>query len=109
MPETLPPTVPLKSSMPRATPYSVMEVPRMGMSAVAAWAACRAAVPLAMMRSTPAETKPLQMVAQVAESFWAFCTSNVTASPSWSVSASWKPWVAASSASCCTSWQMPMV
>ena len=29
----LPPTVPLKSSMPRATPYSVMEVPRMGMSA----------------------------------------------------------------------------
>ena len=81
----------------------------MGMSAVEAWAACRAGVPLAMIRSTPAETKPLQMVEQVGESFWAFCRSKVTASPSCSVSASWKPWVAASSASCCTSWQMPTV
>ena len=48
--------------MPRATPYSVMEVPRMGMVLVAVEAACRAEVPLAMIRSTPWETKLLAMV-----------------------------------------------
>ena len=35
VPETLPPTVPEKLSIPSATPYSVTEVPRMGISAVA--------------------------------------------------------------------------
>ena len=39
VPETLLPTVPEKFSMPRATPYSVMEVPSTGMSAVAEAAA----------------------------------------------------------------------
>ena len=62
-----------------------------------------------MIRSTLLETKPLQMVAQVAESPAAFCSSKVTAVPSFSVSASRKPLVAASSAGCCTSWQMPTV
>ena len=110
VPETLLPTVPLKSSMPRATPYSVMEVPRMGMVPVAAEAAWRAAVPLARIRSTPSETKEPQMVVQVAESPAAFCSFQMTFSaPSASSTASLKPWVAASSASCWTSWQMPMV
>ncbi len=105
-----PPTVPLKSSSSRATPYSVTEVPRMGISLVAAAAACRAGVALARIRSTPLETKVLTMVAQVLESPWAFCSSNTTASsPSSSTMASLKPCVAASSASCCTSWQIPMV
>ena len=109
MPETLPPTVPSKSVRPRATPYSVTEVPRMGMLSVAACAACRAGVAFAMIRSTPAETKPLAMVAQVAESFWAFWKSKVTFSPNCAVRASSKPWVAASRAACSTSWQMPTV
>lgn len=110
VPEMLPPTVPLKLSMPSATPYSVTAVPRIGMSFVAAAAACRAPVALARIRSTPLDTKPLQMVAQVALSPAAFCSSKVTLSaPSASVMASRKPLVAASSASCCTSWQMPTV
>ena len=109
MPETLPPTVPSKSVRPSATPYSVTEVPRMGMLLVAACAACRAGVALAMIRSTPAETKPLAMVAQVAESFCAFWKSNFTLSPNASVRASSKPCVAASSAACSTNWQMPTV
>ena len=105
----MPPTVPSKSVRPRATPYSVTEVPRMGMLSVAACAACRAGVAFAMIRSTPAETKPLAMVAQVAESFWAFWKSKVTFSPNCAVRASSKPWVAASKAACSTSWQMPTV
>ena len=110
VPETLPPTVPSNPSMPSATPYSVTEVPRMGMSAVPAAAACRALLPLAMIRSYPPDTKPLMMVEQVLESPWAFCSSKLTpSSPKASTRASLKPWVAASSASwgCC--WQMPMV
>ena len=78
------------------------------MSPVAAKAACSAGVALAMIRFTLSETKPFTMVEQVLESPEAFCTSKVTASPSFSVRASWKPWVAASSATCCTSWQIPM-
>ena len=35
VPLMLPPTVPLKSESPSATPYSVTEVPRMGMEVVA--------------------------------------------------------------------------
>ncbi len=45
--------------------------------------------------------------AQLAESPCAFCKSKVTFSPKEAVRASLKPWVAASRASCCTSWQMP--
>ena len=95
--------------MPRATPYSVMEVPRMGMVLVAEAAACRAVVPLAMIRSTPWETKLLAMVAQLALSPEAFWGSMVTLSPSLSFSASWKPWVASSRATCCICWRMPTV
>ena len=105
----LPPTVPSKSVRPRATPYSVTEVPSTGMLSVADCAACRAGVALAMIRSTPEETKPLAMVAQVAESPCAFWKSKVTLSPKAAVRASSKPWVAASRAACCTSWQMPTV
>ena len=72
MPEILVPVVPVKPSMPRATPYSVIEVPKMGISSVAAMAACRAVVPFAMIRSTPAETKPPTIVEQFAESPEAF-------------------------------------
>lgn len=80
------------------------------MSAVAWAAACSGAVALARIRSTPVETKPLTMVVQLAESPEAFYSSNLTLpSPSFSVKASLKPWVAASSASCWTNWQMPTV
>ena len=72
VPETLMPVTPLKSSMPSATPYSVMEVASTGMSAVAADAACSAGVAFAMMRSTPADTKVLAWVAQAAVSPEAF-------------------------------------
>ena len=105
----LPPTVPSKSVRPRATPYSVTEVPSTGMLSVADCAACRAGVALAMIRSTPEETKPLVMVAQVAESPCAFWKSKVTFSPKEAVRASSKPCVAASRAACCTNWQMPIV
>ena len=91
VPETLVPTVPVKPSMPSATPYSVTAVPRTGMSPVAEAAACREAVALARIRSTPLETKPLTMVAQVADSPAAFCSSNCTLSPRASVRASLKP------------------
>ena len=100
----------MKSWMPSATPFSVTEVPRTGMSAVAATAAWRAGVAFAIIRSTPSATKPLAMVAQVLESPAAFCRSNFTLSaPSLATNASWKPWVAASSASWVTSWQIPTV
>lgn len=80
----------------------------MGISEVAWVAVCRGAVALARIKSTSEETKPLMMVEQLAVSPEAFCSSNSTPFyPSFSVSASLKPWVAASSASCCTSWQMP--
>ena len=39
VPDTLAPTVPEKFSIPRATPYSVMEVPSTGMELVAEAAA----------------------------------------------------------------------
>ena len=81
----------------------------MGMVLVAACAACKAGVAFAMISATPEETKPLAMVAQVAESPCAFWKSKVTFSPKEAVSASLKPCVAASSAACCTSWQMPTV
>lgn len=80
------------------------------MSVVPAWAAWREAVALARIRSTPEDTKPLMMEAQLADSPEAFFTSKVTVPPSASISSvslSWKPWVAASSAACCTSWQTP--
>ena len=110
MPEMLPPTRPSKPSIFSATPYSVTEVPRMGMSAVAVAAACSAGVAFAMMRSTSSETKVFIMVEQVLESPAAFCSSNTTfSSPSSAITASLKPWVAASSASWVISWQMPMV
>ena len=106
----MPPTVPEKSSMSRATPYSVTEVPRMGMEPVAATAACRAGVALARIRSTPSVTNWPQMDEQAAGSLEAFCSRKATfSSPRPSFTASIKPWVAASSASCWTSWQMPMV
>ena len=103
------PALPSNPSMPRATPYSVTEVPRMGIVSVADMAACRAVVPLAMIRSTPWETKLLTMVVQLLVSPEAFWGSKVTLSPSSSVRASWKPWVAWSSATCCCCWTMPMV
>ena len=78
MPETLVPTVPEKFSMPRATPYSVMEVPSTGISPVAVAAARRAAVALPRIRSTPSETKPLTMVEQVGESPAALPSLKVT-------------------------------
>ena len=79
----------------------------MGISLVAAAAAVSAPVAFAMMRSTPSETKPLTMVEQLALSPEAFLFWNSTSPGSASFSASMKPCVAASSASCCTSWQMP--
>ena len=81
----------------------------MGMSAVAAVAAWRAGVALARIRSTPSATKLLTMVEQVLESPAAFWTSNSTWPGRASLRASMKPWVAASSASWVTSWQMPTV
>ena len=51
----------------------------------------------------------VQMVEQVGASPAAFCSSNFTLSPSLSFKAVLKPFVAASSASCCTSWQIPTV
>ena len=81
----------------------------MGMVVVAAAADCRAVVPLAMMRSTPEETKLPTMVEQLAASPEAFWTSTEAWSPKSSATASWKPWVAASSASCCICWITPMV
>ena len=87
--------------MPRATPYSVMEVPRMGMSPVAATAAWRAVVPLHRIRSTPWDTKLLMMVVQLAASPEAFCSWISTEVPSFSSRVSMKPRVASSSATCC--------
>ena len=84
-------------------------MPRMGMVCVAETAACRAGVALARIRSTFEAAKPVQIVPQVGISLEAFCSSKTTLSPSASVSASLKPCVAASSASCCTSWQIPTV
>ena len=79
----------------------------MGMVSVAAAAACRGVVALARIRSTFEDTKLLMMVAQLELSPEAFSTSTVTASPKASVRASWKPWVAESSAGCCISWHTP--
>ena len=107
VPEIFPPTRPSNPSMPRATPYSVTAVPNTGISLVPACAACRAGVAFARIRSTLLETKLLIIVEQVLESPCAFCSSKVTASPSASVNASLNPWVAASNATCCTSWQIP--
>ena len=106
----LPPTVPSKSDSSRATPYSVTAVPRIGISLVPAAAACRDAVAFARIRSTLLDTNPLIIVEQVLESPCAFCSSNFTpSSPNSSTRASSKPLVAASSASCCTSWQIPIL
>ena len=109
VPETLVPTVPEKSSIFNATPYSVTEVPSTGISPVAEAAACKAEEALAMMRSTPLETKVLAMVAQVAGSLAAYSRSKVTLSPNASFNASWNPWVAWSSASWGVSCTIPMV
>ena len=81
----------------------------MGIVVVAAAALCKGEVALARIRSTPSDTNPLQMVAAVVCSPCAFCRSNFTLSPSFSFKASWNPWVAASRASCSTSWQIPML
>ena len=72
----------------------------MGITLVAEAAAWREAVALAMIRSTSSLTNWLQMTEQVAASPEAFCSLKVTASPSFSVRASLKPWVAASRAGC---------
>ena len=102
VPEILPPTVPSKSVRSRATPYSVTAVPRIGISLVPAAAA--------RIRSTLLDTKLLMIVLHVAESPCAFCSSNVTfSSPRPSFTASSNPCVAASSASCWTNWQIPML
>ena len=84
-------------------------MPSTGILLVAAWAASRAGVALARIRSTSSETNWLQMTAQVAESPEAFCSTKLTLSPKALVRASLKPWVAASSAGCWTSWQTPTV
>ena len=82
----------------------------MGISVVALYAACRDGVALAMIRSTFWETKVLTMVVQTFWSLAAFWTEMSTLSaPSFSCTASMKPWVAASSASWVTSWHTPMV
>ena len=60
-----------------------------------------------MMRSTSSETNWLAMTAQLGWSPAPFWTVMFTLSPRSSVSLSQKPWVAASSAGCCTSWQTP--
>ncbi len=79
----------------------------MGMVLVAEAAACSAGVALAMIRSTFSDTKPFTMVPQVLASPEAFFTSTSTLSPRASFSASVKPLVAASRASCCTSCTTP--
>ena len=58
----MPPTVPLKLSMERAVPYSVMEVPSTGMVSVPFAAAYRTGVAFARMRSTFLVVKSLMMV-----------------------------------------------
>ena len=78
VPDTLVPTVPVKSAMFSATPYSVMEVPSTGMVSVADAAAWSGAVALAIIRSTLLDTKPLIMVAQVGVSPAAFWFSMST-------------------------------
>ena len=100
VPEILLPTVPLKFSMLKATPYSVTEVPRMGISVVAEAQACSAGVAFAIIRSTFLETKLFAIVAQAGMSLEAFCSSKVTLSPRASVKASRKPLVASSNAGC---------
>lgn len=52
-------------------------------------------------------TNVVQIVEHVEASPAAFCSSKDTSSPSLSFNASLKPFVAASRASCCTSWQIP--
>ena len=79
----------------------------MGISFVAPAAAISAGVALAMMRSTSSETNWLAMTAQLGWSPAPFWTVMFTRSPSSSLSLSQKPWVARSSAGCCTSWQTP--
>ena len=81
----------------------------MGMSTVAAVAAWRAGVALARMRFTFEATNWLMMVEHMGMSLEAFCSSKVTWPGRASLMASMKPLVAASSASCWTSWQMPTV
>ena len=104
VPETLPPTVPLKSERPSAVPYSVIEVPKIGISEVALYAACNAAVAFAIIKSTFLETNAFAIVVHAVESPAAFCTSISTFSaPSNDFNASSKPCVAASSAKCCVS------
>ena len=108
VPEMLPPTVPLKFWISSATPYSVTEVPRIGMSAVAACAACNAGVALAMIRSTSLATKSRTMGEQVAVSPPPISSRISTfSSPSSAFKASIKPSVAASRATWGVSWQIP--
>ena len=96
--------------IPNATPYSVTDVPSTGISLVPAWAAWSAGVAFASIKSTLLETNPFIIVEHVAESPCAFCSSNVTVpSPNSLFSSSLNPFVAASSASCWTSWQIPTV
>ena len=90
VPEMLPPTVPLKLSIPRATPYSVMDVPSTGISSYFA-AAWRAGVALAIIRSTFLFTKVSTIVLQTWGSPLAFSERNVTLSPSSALRASIKP------------------
>ena len=56
-----PPTVPSKSSISSATPYSVIDVPRIGIVFVAAAADCREAVAFARIKSTFSEAKFVQI------------------------------------------------
>ena len=71
---TFPPGSSSLSTRPLAA-KSVMAVPTMGISVVAAAAAWAAGVAMAKIRSTPSPTNLLAMVWQVGWSFWAFCWS----------------------------------
>ena len=98
-----------KVDVPMATPpYSGTEVPRMECPRWRRWR------PGGLGWRWPDEvyveaTNWLMMVEHMGMSLEAFCSSKVTWSGRASLMASMKPLVAASSASCWTSWQMPTV
>ena len=78
----------------------MIDVPTIGIVFVASVAAVRAGVAFARIRSTLSETNFDTIVVQFVDSPEAFCSSKTTLSPSFSVRASLKPFVAASRASC---------
>ena len=96
--------------MDKATPYSVTDVPKIGIDKVELAHACKAGVALAMMRSTFLFTKELAIVTHVAASAAASCTSKTTLSlPKPSSTAALKPSVAESRAGWATNWQIPIL